>query len=117
MITRRPAIVVLVAVVLAIVALLGVARLRIDTSLASLFDENDPSARALVRVLEHFSAVDELLIFVDTPANQTAEAQKLTAFAARLERSIAADSVASRLCEAVAYRVDPQMRDFVEKVV
>jgi len=117
MIARRPAIVVLIAVLLAAAALIGIARLRIDTSLASLFDENDPGARALVRVLEHFSAVDELLIFADSPTNQPANARQLTAFAARLEKAIATDPLASKLSEGVAYRVDPQMRDFIEHVI
>jgi predicted RND superfamily exporter protein len=96
MILRRPAIVVLIAALLAVAALLSIRRLKIDTSLASLFDEHDPAARALVRVLDHFSAVEELLVLVESPADQPAHPDQLTAFAARLEKSTAADPQATQ---------------------
>ena len=116
--SRRVSIlVVLIAALLALAALLSIRRLKVDTSLASLFDEHDPASHAVVQVLDHFSAVEELLLFVETPASQPPQPEKLTAFAARLEQAMAADPVASSLSDGLSYQVDPQMRAFIEKVL
>ncbi len=114
---RFSLIIVSIAALLALAVLFNIRRLKIDTSLSSLFDEHDPASHALVQVLDHFSAVEELLLFVETPADQPPQAEKLTAFAARLEQAIATDPVAASLSDGLSYHVDEQMRGFIEQVL
>ena len=68
--TRRPIATLVLALLLAAASLLAVARLRIDTSLTSLFDKHDPAAAALERVLNHFKAVEELIVFAQADDGQ-----------------------------------------------
>jgi hypothetical protein len=56
-----------VAGVLTVLAVLGMLRLRPDTSLAAMFAKDDPAADAMVRVLDGFGAVEELLVLVTVP--------------------------------------------------
>jgi uncharacterized protein len=111
---RRPVATLVVALLLAVASLLAVARLRIDTSLTSLFDSNDPAAAALGRVLGHFKAVEELLIFAQA---SDAQPEKLRQFAQRVEAAVAADAVANELSDGVVWRADEQMRKFAEQVL
>src|SRR5213080_1670464 len=109
---RRPLLTLAVAVLFAGASIaLCVTRLHIDTSLASLFNENDASATALVRVLDHFRAVDELILIADGPPHQ------LIFFAQRLEQAISVDADASKLSDGLIYRVDDQTRAFFEQVL
>lgn len=105
---------------LALIAIVGsliaVSRLRADTSLEALFAQNDPAARAMVHVLNHYSAVEELLVLATTPANH-AEPEKLASFAADLEKAISSDAQASKLTAGVIWRTDPQTEKFFEQVL
>ena len=111
---RRPVVTLVVALLLAAASLLAVFRLRIDTSLTSLFDAHDPAALALDRVLNHFEAVEELLVFAQAPE---AAPDKLRQFAQRFESAVTTDPVASKMSGGVMWRADAQMRTFVEQVV
>jgi predicted RND superfamily exporter protein len=111
---RRPAVTLVVAVLLAVASLAALARLRIDTSLTSLFDKDDPAATALERVMNDFKAVEELLVFAET---DTSQPEKLTEFAKRLEAAVAADPEAPQLADGVVWRADPQYRQFAEHVL
>src|SRR5688500_18371485 len=110
----RPVVTLVVALLLAGASLLAVSRLRIDTSLASLFDKNDPAAAALERVMEDFKAVEELIVFAQTDEPAPA---KLRAFAQRLEAAVAADAEASKLSDGVVWRADAQFRKFAEELL
>ena len=111
---RRPAVTLLVALLLAAASLLAVSRLRTDTSLSSLFDRDNPAAVAMERVFENFEAVEELIVFAQAPQ---AAPQKLRQFAQRLESAVAADAVASRMSDGLIWRADPQYRKFAEEVL
>ena len=110
----RPRATLVIAVLLAAASLLAVFRLRIDTSLASLFDKNDPAAAALERVMDNFKAVEELIVLARASDAQPA---KLRAFAQRLEAAVAADAEASKLSDGVVWRADAQFRRFAEEVL
>jgi predicted RND superfamily exporter protein len=112
--TRRPLLTLAIALVLAAAALAAVTRLRIDTSLASLFDRHDPSAAALLRIMNNFRSVEELLILAES---DRVEPEKLLAFAQRLDDAIKADPAAAAMCDGVIYRIDAQQRKFFEQVL
>jgi predicted RND superfamily exporter protein len=112
--TRRPIATLVIALLLAAASLLAVSRLRIDTSLTSLFDNRDPAAAALERVLNNFKAVEELIVFAQADDAQPA---KLRAFAARLESAVAADPEASKFSDGVVWRADAQFRKFAEEIL
>src|SRR5688572_15404496 len=114
---RRPVVVVIIAALLAIAAALAVRRLHVDTSLASLFDADDPSAAALQRVMERFSAVEELLLLVQSRDNEPPQPEKLIAYAQRIEQAITDDPHASSLAAGVSYRADEQIRRFIEREI
>lgn len=114
---RRHVLTLIIAAVLALAALLAVTRLRVDTSLASLFDDTDPAATALVRVLDHFPSAEELLVLVESPQDEAPQPDRLLAFAARLDEAVKNDPSASRLSGGVTYRVDAQTRKFFEEVL
>src|SRR5437762_6355458 len=103
--TRLPMTTLAIALLLAALSLAAVTRLRIDTSLGSLFDRHDPAAGALLRVMSNFRSVEELLILAES---DSADPNKLTAFAARLDQAIKADPVAASLSDGMIYRVDAQ---------
>ncbi len=102
--------------VLAVLSFFCVFRLRPDTSLENLFSRNDQAAAALVRVMNNFSAVEELLVFVTAPGSDPAP-EELLAFAARFDDGVKSSPSASAMSAGVVYRADAQMRDFFEKVL
>lgn len=113
---RWPAIVLGVAVLLALVAVLLIRRLHVDTSLASLFERDNPAAMALQRVTERFSAVEELLLLVEAPGDPP-QTGKTIAFAQRLEHALATDPSAASLAAGFSFRADEQIRQFIEKEI
>ena len=120
---RRPRAALCAALALTVLAVLSVSRIRPDPSIESMFNRDDPSARALVRVLNGFGAAEELLVLAVVPEDLAkaeppeASAQRLLAFAGRLEAGIAGSPEASAMADGVAYRADPEMRRFVEQVL
>jgi predicted RND superfamily exporter protein len=113
---RRSLAISLAALLLAALALWTVLRLRMDTSLAGLFDPRQPAAAAMVRVMEHFKAVEELIVLAETDSPQP-QPEQLTQFAQRLESQIKADPSASNMSEGVIWRADEQQRKFFEQVL
>src|SRR5262245_22069934 len=105
--TRRPVLTLIIAIILATAALLAIRRLRVDTSLASLFNRDNPAAGALLRVMDNFRSVEELLILAES---ESIEPDKLLAFAQRLDEATKADANTSQLSDGVIYRVDPEQR-------
>jgi predicted RND superfamily exporter protein len=123
---RRPGATLVVAALLSLLAVFGVTRLRPDTSLESMFAKGDPAADAMVRVLNTFSAVEELLVLVSVPdagpsAAPGPQPAKLVAFAERFERALApatgGDPSARPLADRIMYRADPDARRFFEEVL
>jgi predicted RND superfamily exporter protein len=115
---RHPWPTIVVAFLLAIVCALRLTHLHADPALEKMANQNDPSAKALARVLNHFSAVEDLLILVTLPENeQHPDPAKLTAYAKKLEQAIRADPKANGLCNGIVYRTDEQTRQFFETVL
>ena len=126
---RHPVATLAAAAVLTLLAILGVTRLRPDTSLESMFARDDPAADAMVRVLHSFGAVEELLVLVslpDAPASgggggsSPEERQRLVAFAERFGQTRRAGRGASSpepLVATVMYRADSDARRFVAEVL
>ncbi len=113
---RHPWATVAIAALVAVAAGLSALRLRPDTSLESLFSPTDPAARALVRVLNDFSAADELLVLVTTPAGEP-RPERLLAFADRLTNEIKRDAQGAGTVSRISYRADAQSRAFVSEVI
>lgn len=117
---RRPRTTLAAALALTVLAVFAVSRIRPDASLESMFSRNDPAAAALVHVLNHYSAAEELLVLVTVPdeaADASASAARLLEFAGRFEAELSATPHAAAMADGVAYRADPQFRQFVEKVL
>jgi len=115
---RRPVAAIVVAVVVSLASILGVLRMTADTSLQGMFPRGDPAAAAMVRVMDHFSAADDLLVLATLPAGAPAdEPTPLLDFAHRLDDSIRSSPDASSLVDAVVYRADEQTRTFFEQML
>ena len=103
---------------LAGLAAAAVLRLRPDASLEGLFPRDSASGAAVVRVLNDFAVAEELLVLVSAPESSTTAApESLLAFAARLDRAIRSDPNLKEMAADVAYRAEPQTRQFFERVV
>jgi predicted RND superfamily exporter protein len=118
---RNPAATLVLAALLIALALVGVFRLRPDTSLEPMFAKHDPAAEALVRVLNRFGAVEELLVLVTVPDAQSAlggpQPGKLVAFAERFEQALKSSPDSGQLVEEVAYRADADTQKFIQEVL
>src|SRR5205823_6359435 len=82
---RSPRSALVAAGVLAIACVLGILRLRPGAMMESMFPRDDPAAHAMIRIMQRFSAAEELLVLASSP--QPAP-QSLEQFARRLERSV-----------------------------
>jgi predicted RND superfamily exporter protein len=94
--------------------------MRPDASIAGMFPKDDPAATSLVRVLDRFSAVEELLVLVSVPEDQwksPPDTRRLLAFARRLDQAVHDSPEASSLTAGVLYQADPGTRAFFEKVL
>lgn len=114
---HRPVAAVVVAALVALASLLGVLRMTADTSLQGMFPRGDPAAAAMVRVMNHFSAADDLLILTTLPSRSSDDSAPLLAFADRLHEAARSSPRAAALVDAVVYRADEQTRSFFEKVL
>lgn len=114
---RRPKLALLVALAAVLASLAGVGRLSPDASVQHLFPAGDPAAQAMVQVLNHFSAADDLLVLATLPQSQSTDANPLLSFADRLQVAIHGSSVASPLVDAVVYRTDEQSKQFFERML
>ena len=93
---HRPRSTLLAALLLAALCAWAVSRLRADTSLEPMFSRDDPAGRAMLRVMDQFSAAEELIVLAsireDDPGPQLA---KLIALAQRLESALQAPAGAA----------------------
>lgn len=117
---RRPVATLGVAAVLLVICVAGVLRTRPDASLGRMFPRDDAAAQSLVRVLDRFAAVEELLVLVTVPEGERTEPPeigRLLGYARRLEEGIRGSAGAAELTDGVLWRADEEMRGFVEKVL
>lgn len=117
--TRRPRLVLIVALLATLVAVALAFRLRPETSIEGLLDPTDPAVDAMGKVLTRFPLVEEMLVLATLPEGAPADATRLTDFAERLTTAAAAlrGEDGQPLVQAVRYRPDPEMFDFVQRVV
>ena len=112
---RRPLRILVVAALCVALAALSASRIQPVPSLEPMFPRDTPAARALVRLLNDFSAADSLLLLVRAPEDApNAEAQMLD-FADRLERSIQNDDVARGMVLSMSYRPNDLPRRFMRE--
>lgn len=99
--------------------LVGAARIHPSASLASIVVEDDPSAAALVRVLDSFSVVDDLMVIASAPPSDSGSIvplqQTLLEYAHRLDTALRGDREIRDMCTAVTYAAAPEFRAFVER--
>ena len=113
---RRPWIVLALALVAALLALVAMQRISIEASLEKMLAQDDPAALAVVRVLNDFAAVDDLLILVTQPEQPLPNVTPLLEFARRFEQA-AEESAEHELIDGITWRLDEQGRRFFEEVL
>jgi predicted RND superfamily exporter protein len=111
---RRPAPALLIALAAILLSILLVSRLRPDTSLEPMFSRDDPAGRAMLRVMNQFSAAEELIVMATAPH---ANPEALTAFAERLSSALDNSPAAAPLVASVTYRADEQTQRFFTEVL
>jgi predicted RND superfamily exporter protein len=115
---NRPVIALVIAFIGAIASVFAVSRLRADTSLAPLFSRDDPAGRAMLRVLDQFSAAEELIVVASLPDDrQAADPDTLIVFARRLTSAVQSSSRAQSLVNSATYRADEQTQAFFKEVL
>jgi len=86
-----------------------------------MLGENEPAARALTNIAEHFAGMDELIVLASIPITDRIDkghaADRLLAYAERLTNELTASDALAGMCHGVAYRPPPDMRQFVESVM
>jgi len=113
---RRPVVTLVVGALLLAVGAIGLARIRINTSLQTMFPENKPSAAAMVRVLDHFPATSELIVLASVPQETPGpQPQQLQRFAERLEQLLKTSPDAKKLLLTMADR-DPNDPAVLERL-
>ena len=117
---RHPVATLTLTILAVILAILGTRRIHPDASLDAMFSKDDPAARALLRVLNHFSAAEEMLLLVSLQpdsSRQPPDVGRLLGFAQRLEEAVRRSAETAGLCDNVIYRADPDTRSFIEQVL
>lgn len=115
---RRPRLTLALAAIVVGLAGWSASRLEAVPSLAPMFATGDPASRAMVRMLDDFSAGDSLLMLVHAPAADETPIASLTDFAARLQTQTQDDGPLSRMIASLSYRPGDAVEDFVrEKLV
>ncbi|QOV88107.1 efflux RND transporter permease subunit [Humisphaera borealis] len=114
---RRPWLALLISGLLTAIAIAGIFRLKANTSLSALFPRGNPSADALVRVLDAYPASGELILLASMAEGQDAAPEKLLAFAERFSQAVANSPDARQITAGVAYAPDPAFRTFIEQVL
>ncbi len=115
---NRPLIALAIALFAALASAFAVSHLHADTSLAPLFSRDDPAGRAMLRVLDQFSAAEELIVVATLPADrQSPDPDALTSFARTLASAVQSSPRAASLVDSVAYRADEQTQAFFKEVL
>src|SRR6185436_17854365 len=86
---RRPLVTLLISGAIIALAIASITRLQPMTSLQSMMDNSEPSARALGRILSDFGSVDKLLLVASLSDNNTHDKDALAEFGSRLEQAAA----------------------------
>ena len=108
----------MIAAFCAILSAVSATRLRANGSLAAMFPAHDPSAEALVHVLDDFPAADQLLVLASLPDNAPGpDPQRLTAFGHRFAAAVHQSAEVDRLTEGVYFHPDPDSRRFVTDIL
>lgn len=119
--THRARTVLLLAGAVAIASSLSAMRLRPVASVQGMLGEEEPAARALINIAEHFAGMDELIVLVSLPdAEPTDRAQaadRLLAYANRLTDELQTSESLAGMCHDVAYKPATDVRRFVESVM
>ena len=113
----RPRTTLLIAGLITVLSVWSISRFHADTSLENLLPKTDPAAQAMVRSLNDFAAVDELLVLVSSPVERPPESAALSQYAERLKGRIDSDAEARGLIDSVTYRVDDEAQQFVQHVI
>lgn len=114
----HPRIAIAAVLLLAGLAAWSVTRIRPDASLAAMFPRHDPSAEALVRVLDDFPAADQLILLASLPSSAPGpDPDRLMAFGNRLEGEARRSPEMATLAGGIYWRADEQSRAFVERVI
>ncbi|MBL9030696.1 MAG: MMPL family transporter [Phycisphaerae bacterium] len=116
---RRPWTALAVAGVALVLAVVGISRMSPNATLGAVFGKHDKAAAALGRVLDSFSAIDELQLLVSDEGGGEAEAsaERLVGFARRLEAALRGWERSRGLVTHISYAADAGMVDFFAKVV
>lgn len=112
---RSPVRTLLVAGLCVVLALLSASRIEPVPSLEPMFPRDTPAARALVRLLNDFSAADSLLLLVRASEGEGDAEGRLLAFADRLREAIERDDEASAMAVAISYRPEHLPRRFMRE--
>ncbi|MDB5172726.1 MAG: hypothetical protein JWN51_1499, partial [Phycisphaerales bacterium] len=117
---RYPLAALALALACAVLAAIGAGRIHAEGSLSAMFARDNPSAEALVHVLNDFNTADDLLVVASIPATSPpapGDLDRLLAFGSRLEEQAPRAAETRDLVEGVFFRPDAQSRAFFEKVL
>jgi len=114
---RRPGLIWLVGLIVTAASVVAIARFEQSASVTSMFDQRNPAAAALGKVMDRFSAIDELLILVTADADVSDEeaADRLVEFAASLEKKLRQSPADWKMCRQIHYRLGAEHRTFIEE--
>ncbi len=113
---RRPRLALCLTAAFFLIAIASITRLSSDGSLAAMFPENQPSARALAVISSQFPAADSLWLVVTLPPDAPDDRERLVAYAQRFESEIAADKWFAGNVTSIAYRSTPEAERFFRDV-
>ncbi|HEY8667241.1 MAG TPA: MMPL family transporter [Tepidisphaeraceae bacterium] len=115
---HRPLLTLIFSTLLAVASFFAVSRSKFHASLESMFSTQDRAGQSLVRVLNDFSVASDLLILVNSPADHSGpDAERLIAFAGRLQAAVHASPGTAALVDGIVYRADDQTRQFFQNVL
>jgi uncharacterized protein len=115
---EHPWVTLAITAALAVLAAVSASRIRPDVSLQAMFAGNDPSASALIHVLNDFPAADQLLVMASLPDSAPGpDPGRLTAFGKRFAEQVHSAPQTEKLTDGILYRTDREMSQFIEKVI
>jgi len=117
---RRPWLTLVITVLLLALSMAGLLRMRPNATLTAVFGKHDPATSALGKILNDFSAADEVLLLVtdeDAAAPAEVSAERLRQFGTRLESALHAAPGSTELISHVYWGADQGFIDYFTKVV
>ncbi len=117
--SRRPWMMLAIMLVFVTLSLWRLGGARLNSSLETMLNRNDPSTQALARVMTDFASVDDLLLMAsrpaDVPEGSEAGIEKLRSFVHRFKEAVKQSPEAQTWCRRVTAGVDPEWEQFVER--